>query len=84
MSNVWEFLADMVVNIVKNSDICYGFIFSGHTGTAMLLGSIYVFYSPFLATRILGVIMVCYALIYKYIHYTTVKFEFKRSSDENS
>ena len=59
MLTVWEFLVDLVQNIWNNADICYGFIFSGHTGTTMTLGSVYVFYSPFFATRLLGVGMVC-------------------------
>ena len=44
-------------NLFKNLNVCFAFIYSGHTGNAVIWASVWVIYCKKLAARIFGILL---------------------------
>ena len=71
-TNILEFLMD-TFNLFKNLNVCYAFIFSGHTGSALIWASVWVIYCKKLAVRVVGTLLAgvtIFFISFDRLHYT--------------
>ena len=69
---VWEFLLD-TFDLFQNLDVCYSFIFSGHTGSALIWATVWVIYCKNFVLRVMGTLLtgvVIFFISFDRLHYT--------------
>lgn len=62
-----------MASLVKNSNVCHAFIFSGHAALAVILASVWVIYCSNVLVNLVGVALACVTIFfvsYNRLHYT--------------
>lgn len=72
-SNMVESVGDMFANIHRHSELCFGFVFSGHTATATVYAAVWVLYAKRLFLQLFGVTLyfaTVFFISFDRLHYT--------------